>query len=596
MNEQSISILIKRLWIQLSWQRRMQIVLLLFLMIIASFAEILSIGAILPFLLVLTDPGKIFTNPSLQSIIYFMGIEKPEQLLLPITIIFCMAVLIAGNVRLMLAFASTRLSFLTGMDISGSIYRRTLYQPYCLHLARNSSEVITGIVTKSTGVIFSVIAPCLALISSSLILFAIFAVLLTIEPTISICTFGGFSFIYLIIVWLTRKKKSSNSLLIARESTKVMKSLQEGLGGIRDVLIDGNQNIYCQIYKEADRPLRLAQSSNQFISQAPRYFVEALGMVLIATLAYTLAQKSNGVANAIPMLGVLTLSAQRMLPLMQQIYSSLTSIQGGIASLKDTLELLDQALPAHAEQPPSKPIPFTQQLRLNNISFRYSPDSAWIFRNLSLDIEKGSRIGFVGATGSGKSTLLDVVMCLLETTEGALEVDGQKLEPCNHRAWQAHISHVPQAIFLADSSIEENIAFGVPKKLINHERVCQVAKQAQIASSIEAWPQQYNTLVGERGVRLSGGQLQRIGIARALYKQSDIIIFDEATSALDNETEASVMEAIEGLSKELTLLIVAHRLTSLKGCSRIVELSDCGIRRVSTYSDFLKNNQLKSFS
>jgi ATP-binding cassette subfamily B protein len=206
-----------------------------------------------------------------------------------------------------------------------------------------------------------------------------------------------------------------------------------------------------------------------------------------------------------------------------------------------------------------------------------------------LTIPKGSRVGFIGVTGSGKSTLLDIVMGLLKPTKGTITVDDQLLTSSNSRAWQAHIAHVPQVIFLADATIEENIAFGVPKELIDRERVREVAVQAQIADTIETWPNKYHTPVGERGIYLSGGQRQRIGIARALYKQADVIIFDEATSALDNETEQSVMQSIDGLSKKLTLLLIAHRLTSLRSCTHIVELSNGAVSRIGNYQDIIKN-------
>lgn len=310
-------------------------------------------------------------------------------------------------------------------------------------------------------------------------------------------------------------------------------------------------------------------------------------MVLIALLAYVLFQQSDGASKAIPVLGALALGAQRLLPVLQQAYGAWTSILGGQASLQDVLELLDQPLPDYANQPPVEPQSFQQQIRLNNISFRYSPHSPWVLENINLTIFKGGRVGIIGATGSGKSTLLDIVMGLLQPTNGELKIDDQVITTGNHRAWQAHIAHVPQAIFLADSSIEENIAFGVPKDQIDHERVKLAARQARIADIIETWPQQYKTFVGERGIRLSGGQRQRIGIARALYKRADVIIFDEATSALDNETEQAVMQAIEGLSENLTILIIAHRLTTLKNCTQIVELTSTDGLRVRNYQDIL---------
>ncbi len=584
---QTISQLLGRLWRHISSRRRRQFALLLVLMILASFAEILSIGAVLPFLGVLTAPGRVFEHSAAQPFIQTLGLTSPDQLLLPLTIAFGLAALMAGAMRLLLLWASTRLSFATGADLSINIYRRTLYQPYAVHVARNSSEVINGISVKANGVIYSIIVPTLTLISASVMLCAILIALLSVDPVIALTAFGGFGLIYAFIIRLTRNRLLIDSQRIARESTHVIKSLQEGLGGIRDVLIDGSQAAYCQIYSNADHPLRRAQGNNVFISQSPRYGMEALGMLLIAALAYTLAQQSDGIGKAIPVLGALALGAQRLLPVLQQAYGAWSNIQGGQASLQDTLELLDQPLPDYVDQPVAKPLPFRQQIRLNQLSFRYSQQTPWVLRNLDLGIAKGSRVGFMGMTGSGKSTLLDIVMGLLQPTDGVLEIDGQPITTSNQRAWQAHIAHVPQAIFLADSTIEENIAFGIPEDQIDHERVRHAARQAQIADVIETWPKQYQTFVGERGIRLSGGQRQRIGIARALYRQADVIIFDEATSALDNETEQAVMQAIEGLNEDLTILIIAHRLTTLKDCSQIVELGDCGIKRTGTYQDLV---------
>lgn len=586
---QRLNNLLRRLWRHINVRRRRQFSLLLALMVLASFAEILSIGAVLPFLGVLTAPDRIFGLPLAQPFIQIAGLTSSDQLLLPLTIAFGLAALMAGMMRLLLLWVSTRLSFATGADLSVSIYRRTLYQPNAVHVARNSSEVINGILVKANGVIYHIIVPALTIISSAVMLSMILIALISVDPVIALVAFSGFGVIYALIVRLTRKRLLINSQSVARESTQVLKSLQEGLGGIRDVLIDGSQATYCHIYRNADIPLRRAQGNNFFISLSPRYFMEALGMLLIAALAYTLALQPGGIAKTIPVLGALALGAQRLLPVLQQAYTAWANIQGGRASLQDTLDLLDQPLPDYAGQPNAKPLPFRQRIGLTQLSFRYSSQTPWVLKGISLSIPKGSRVGFIGTTGSGKSTLLDIVMGLLQPTEGTLEVDDQPITLGNHRAWQAHIAHVPQAIFLADSSIEENIAFGVPKDKIDHERVRKAARQAQIAEVIETWPEQYQTLVGERGVRLSGGQRQRIGIARALYKQADVIIFDEATSALDNETEQAVMQAIEGFSEDLTVLIIAHRLTTLKKCTRIVELGDGGIKRTGTYQEIVNH-------
>ena len=581
--------LLTRLWLHISKRRRTQFALLLILMILASFAEIISIGAILPFLAVLTDPDRIFNYPSVQPFIHAAGLTSPTQLLLPLTILFGIAALISGAIRLLLLWASTRLSFATGADLSIIVYRRTLYQPYSVHVARNSSEIINGISGKTAAVINTVVA-ILNLISSVTILLAILFTLLSVDPLIALSAFGGFSLIYTVIIKITKSRVLLNSQLIARESTQVIKSLQEGLGGIRDVLIDGTQATYCNIYRNADLPLRNAQGNNSFIGMSPRYALEALGMLLISALAFTLANKPHGIAKAIPVLGALALGAQRLLPVLQQAYSSWSTIQGGQASLQDALELLDQPMPDYADQPPAKPIPFQHQIDLKDLSFLYTPHTPLVINNLNLTIPKGSRFGFIGVTGSGKSTLLDIVMGLLQPTEGSLQIDEESITTSNNRAWQAHIAHVPQAIYLADSTIEENIAFGIPKGMIDLNRVKKAAKQAQIADIIETWPKKYKTYVGERGIRLSGGQRQRIGIARALYKQADVIIFDEATSALDNETEQAVMQSIETLGNDTTVLIIAHRLTTLSNCTQIVELAEGTIKQIGTYDEIINKS------
>jgi len=561
-------------------------------MLAASFAEILSIGAVLPFLAVLTNPDRIFQLPSARPFINFIGFTSPDQLLLPLTIVFAIAAIISGAMRLLLLWVSTRISFAIGSDLSIGIYLRTLYQPYSVHVARNSSKVMSGISGKANTVITGIIVPSLTIISSSTLLIVIVLTLVTIEPVIALTAFGGFGLIYALIIRFTQSRMLINSQSIASGSTQLIKSLQEGLGGIRDILINGCQTVFCQIYRNADIHLRRAQGNSTFIGQFPRFGIEPLGMLIIAALSYLLARQPDGIGKAIPILGAIVLGAQRLLPVMQAGYASWNSIQSGQVSLIDILELLDQPFPEYVGKPPAKPLPFQQQITLKKLSFRYTQKTPWILKNLDLSISKGSRIGFIGLTGSGKSTLLDILMGLLHPNEGSLEVDNQEITKDNTRQWQAHIASVPQAIFLADSTIRENIAFGVPINKIDLALVKKAAEQAQIADIIETWPKKYDTFVGERGIRLSGGQRQRIGIARALYKHADVIIFDEATSALDNKTEQAVMQSIESLGQNLTVLIIAHRLTTLQNCDQIVELADGGIKRIGTYQEIVGEDNM----
>ncbi|MDC0975663.1 ABC transporter ATP-binding protein [Alphaproteobacteria bacterium] len=556
-------------------------------MLLSAFAEVVSLGAVLPFLGILIAPDKVFSYPIVADLVLVLGVTSADQLVLPLTVAFTAAALIAAVIRILLLWVSTRLAYATGADLSIDVYRRTLYQPYQVHLARNSSEVINGIINKVSGITFGVMMSSLSLVSSTVLLVAVMLALISIDPMVASVTAVGFGASYALITWLARNILKRNSQRIAYEQTQVVKALQEGLGGIRDVLLNSTQPVYCDIYRQADYPLRRAQGSTVFIGGSPRPIMEALGMVLIAALSYVLSRQ-GGIVTALPMLGALALGAQRLLPAMQQIYSSWAIIKGSHASLADTIELLDQPVPAELLQPTPAPLILEDTIHFDAVRFRYTSDGPWVLNGLNIAIPKGARVGFVGSTGSGKSTTLDLLMGLLTPTEGELLLDGDPVKGNRLRAWQQTIAHVPQSIYLADTSLAENIAFGVPRDAIDLNQVQKAARQAQIADFIESRPDGYNVYVGERGIRLSGGQRQRIGIARALYKQARVLVFDEATSALDNATEQSVMDAIEGLSRDLTILLIAHRLTTVRRCDIVVQLENGKVVAQGTYEHLIK--------
>ena len=556
-------------------------------MLFASFAELASIGAVIPFLGVLTSPNWLFENPLAQPLIKLLGYTEPSHLLKPLTVLFVTAAIVSGGMRLLLNWAQTRLGHAIGADFSARIYRHTLYQPYLVHLMRNSSVVISGITNKADGLVNQSLLPTFVITSSMMMLISILIALITFQPIVSVIAIVGFGGIYATAIASTRGRIARESNLINYEQTQIIKTLQESLGGIRDVIIDATQETYCQIFEKVDRRIRRAGANIGIVAISPRFIVEALSMSMIATLAYVLAGLSGGMESAIPILGALALAAQRMLPVLQQVYSNWTVMNGSKASFIDALELLDQPLPISASESKLTAITFQRDIVLESIGFKYEQHQQWILRELNLTIPKGSRIGFIGATGSGKSTLLDILMGLLEPNEGQLKIDGVPITQENYRSWQKHIAHVPQSIFLTDTSIAENIAFGVPKPQIDYARVYYAAEQAQIAQTIDSWAAKYETKVGERGVRLSGGQRQRIGIARALYKQADVLVFDEATSALDSETENEVIKAINKLKLKQTILMVAHRVSTLKDCDMILELSGGQIKQKGAYSEFV---------
>lgn len=589
---QALLPLLRRLWQHISLRRRRQFALLFLLMVVCSIGEIVSIGTILPFLAVLISPERLFDIQFVKIAATYFGVTEPRDLLFPLTVLFSSAALLSGALRLSLLWAQTRLSQALGADLSISIYRRSLFQPYEVQISRNSSDLIAGISGKASNVVNCAIVPILVIASSCLMLFAIISTLIALEPKVALMAFAGFGLIYGAVSLVVKKQLKVNGERVNRESTQVIKALQEGLGGIRDVLIDGTQNIYCDVYRKADVSLRSAHASISTIGNSPRFVIEALGIVLIAVLAYGLASREEGVAGAVPLLGALALGAQRLLPILQQAYSSWAGMIGGQALLAEALDLLEQPLPPYADQPMPSPIPFRSAISAEALSFHYATKSVNVIENISFTIPRGARVGIIGSTGSGKSTLLDLLMGLLIPTSGCLKIDGKTVTEENYRSWQAHIAHVPQVIFLADTSIAENIALGLPATKIDLTRVKLCAQQAKIAETIDSWDQGYGTSVGERGVKLSGGQRQRIGIARALYKRADVIIFDEATSALDNETETAVMHSINSLSTELTLIMVAHRLSTLKNCTHIIKVANGRIERIGSYAEIIGEQAL----
>ena len=580
--------LIISFWKYLDKRHKRRSVLIFILMIIVSFSEVISIGAILPFLGVLTSPELVYQNAFMQPIIQTLELSSANQLVLPLTIGFIVATLIAGVMRITLLNAINNFERVVGTDLNIDVYRNTLYQSYRDHIDRNSSYIVSLITKKTDVVIRGTFRAALTLVSSVLILIGIVSVLIMINVEVALGVLGGFGLIYWGITRYTRKRRAINSQRIANEHTKMIKVLQEGMGGIRDILINASQQFYCSLFRNSDVHLRRAIADNDFIALSPRFAIEALGMTLVAILAYYMSQSANEAEDIVPILGAIAMGAQRLLPVLQAIYSSVSNIDGSRHSLQEVLDLLSQTLPIYAEQPPAVPMSFKKEIRLNNLSFRYGENIPMVLNRINLTLTKGKSIGFIGVTGSGKSTLLDIIMGLLSPTEGVLTVDGVVLTMNNIRNWQANIAHVSQEVYLSDSTIEENIAFGQHKNNIDFNLVKQSAKRACIAELIESWPEQYKTVIGERGVRLSGGQIQRIGIARALYRQASILVFDEATSALDSKTEKLVMDSIKDLGKNITVLIIAHRVTTLKDCDQVVELGDSKIIRIGSYNDLCK--------
>ena len=582
--------LTKKLFLLMERRRRNQFLILLTLMILTSMFEVISIGAVIPFLGVLIEPSNIFELPAAQSFIQFLGVDRPTQIIFPISALFAIAVVMSGAMRVILLWASVKFSFILGVDLSVGIFTQVINQPYIAHTKQNSSEILSAISIKIAQVINGVVLSVLNMIGSFIICIAIITILLVINPGASLIAILFFSLLYLFFYLYVKQKLKVNSLNITRESSSVIKILQEALGGIRDIIIDGNQQFYRSIFWRADLVFRKSLGNNLFITNSPRYFMETFGVLLIVLLAYMLStQGEKSFADGIPVLGALALGAQRLLPVMQIFYNSWGNIKGTHFVLEEVLGFLN-INDNKMMNVINNDCAFEKNIRLKDVSFGYDENSLPAINKINIDIKKGDCIGIIGKTGSGKSTLIDIMMGLLDPTHGTLEVDENVITSSNRRAWQSRIAHVPQNIYLSDSTIEENIAFGIPVEEIDNSLVRLAAISANIDSVINEWPLKYKTILGERGIRLSGGQRQRIGIARALYKQADVLFLDEATSSVDTTTESSIMKAIDELGNDVTLIIIAHRITTLKNCSRILELTNEGKIYEKVYSDIAESS------
>lgn len=517
---------------------------------------------------------------------YKFEFQTPENYLLFITTGFIVAVLLTLGLRLTILWWGAKIAAQFGIELGHLLYKRILLQPYIVHISRNSSEVISGLTNKIEIIVNGAILPLLNLISSAIVVLSIGGFLLVTNFLLTIIIIIGLALSYLVIVAVSRPILLKNGRMASMQSNKQIQSLQEGLGGIRDVILDGAEDIYCNQFTVTNTLLRNMGAINQFIAQSPRYIIEALGVVLILIVTYFFALRGAGLdKDILPSIAVMGLAAQRIFPLMQQIFASWAIFNSSRAVIGEAANLT--RMPIRISTAKYSPVIFEKSIELKNVSYIYPGVSSNVLSDVNLIVEKGSTLGVVGPTGSGKSTLIDLLMGLLTPSTGYMAIDSILLEPRNVRSWQTQVAHVPQNIFLSDISIAENIAFGVPLNSINMKRVVEVAKLAQIDGVISEMTNGYMSLAGERGSRLSGGQKQRIGIARALYKNAKVLILDEATSALDEITEDKVMNSLIGKLAQtdgITVIMISHRLSTLKSCDRILRVESGRVFEVNSLS------------
>jgi len=587
---------LKPLWNAISPKRRRQLVALQILSLFAALGEVANLGALMPFLKLLANPQE--NLKSLGPLVHFLRSLPNQKLLLALALGFILVVIASTLLRVFTIQVQLKLGALIGSDLGEQVFAAVLHRPYTWHLQHNSSTTL-GYLTKDVDQIFNSVQGFLVVIVNLALVIILGVSLITLSPGVMLAIALIFLSFYLLVYRFTRGELRSDGSRLISNYESSLKVAQEGLGGIRDVILDRTQSFFIDDYRTYNLSYRMAASAINTKAQVPRYIIEGFTVAIIVSLSVTLAISGQGIEQQLPLLGTLALGAYRLLQPLQLCFNGITGLQANQASLKRLEPYLGNQTNSfeHKKQDPKITV-FPKSLEepiinLDQISFRYNPTSEIVLHDIKLTIKKGERVAFVGTTGSGKSTLTDLILGLLKPIDGAIFVHGLNLNESEttNMSWKKRVAHVPQQIYLSDASFAANIAFGVPSSNIDYQRVYRAAEQAQIADVIENSPEGYSTPVGERGVRLSGGQRQRIGIARALYKQAELLVLDEATSALDNQTEIEVMEAIESLDRNLTIIIIAHRLTTVRNCDRIVVMENGRINGIGTYSELEKSHK-----
>ncbi len=574
------------LWILLTPRRRRQLLIQQLVSLASSGAEVSNLVSLLFLLNVISEPTAGLQKVSVY-LPFIKGME-PSVVIVLLGGVFVFIAVLSAALRVAVILGQLKLAALISTDLSSLVFQNVLYRPYTWHLEQNSSYIL-GLIFQDVETCSAFINSLLGLSSNILIVLSLGISLITISPVIMLCLGMMMILAYWFIYQKTRATLYLNGLERTRYFQRSTQSAQEGIGGIRDIIIDSTQPIFSRIFNDDYYLFRINTFLIGFKAQYPRYIIESLSMISIISISLFLYFQGDGIQSQLPILGSIALGTYRILQPLQTCFSSIAGIKSSQASINKILPFTTQISDRGTRAVSLLPLIPDKSIRLTNVFFRYSSDQAWILQDLNLTIPQGSRVAFVGTTGSGKSTTIDLILGLLKPTQGKIFIGDQDLaDESILQAWQSQLAHVPQFIYLRDASFAENIAFGVSPDFIDQDRVRWAAAQAQIADLIETQPRGYEQLIGERGVKLSGGQRQRLGIARALYKKASVLIFDEATSALDNETEAQVIAAISETTRDLTLIMIAHRLSTVQNCDIIFLLRKGKLVAHGSYDQLLQ--------
>ena len=581
----------KKLLFLLSPNERKRAVLLLIMIVIMALLDAIGIASILPFIAVLTNPSLIeantFLNTMYQTSIKF-GIETNQEFLFFLGVLVFLILIVSLTFKALTTYVQVRFVYMKEYSIGKRLVEGYLHQPYRWFLSRNSSDLGKTILSEVSQVISNGIKPLMELIAKSILTIVIITLLFSVDPKLTLIVGLSISFAYLVVFYFVRNLLNRSGKERLKSNQLRFIAVSEAFGAIKEVKVRGLEKVYIQSFSNSSQNYARTIALSQVVAQLPRFILESItfgGILLI--ILYKMIQSGN-FNNSLPVISLYVFAGYRLMPALQQIYTSLTQLTfvgPSIDKLHSDLKNLKPLNINHDEDV----LTFNKEINLHHIHYNYPNTSRTALKDINLTIPLKSTVGLVGSTGCGKTTTIDIILGLLEPQKGTLEVDGKVITEQNSRAWQRSIGYVPQHIYLSDDTVMANIAFGVEPKDINHDMIKKVSKIANLHQFVtDELPKQYQTTIGERGVRLSGGQRQRIGIARALYHNPKVLVLDEATSALDNQTEQEVMKAINNLNKKITIILIAHRLNTVKNCDIIYKLDKGQLISQGTYDELFQ--------
>lgn len=588
--------LIYNLWTHFNYNRKTQLVIFLILSLFGAFLEMISLGLALPFLMVLTDPSKLNDILLIKNFINYLDIKDQNSLVTILSLAFIFTIIIAGICKILIITLTTKTSLNIGKETCQKILKATLYQSYIFHVDVDSNEITNSIVQKVDHVVYAVILNIINIISSSIFLIIILITLLLINFEVTIIILSLILIFYAFIIFLVRKNLHFHSQIISRNTTSILRLLNEVSNGIKDIILHRQQKTVINSFKSIDNKLKDSQGSIYIIGAVPKYFIETIGLVAIISIAYYLYLTDKTLVEHLPIIGVMVFAAQKSLPLAQQIFSAWSGLKGAEEALKDVIEFLNlkNTMIIEHQVPKKGNFTFKKNIEFLNNKFTYRTIEKELSFDFSLKINKGEKIGIVGESGSGKTTLVDIILQLLKIKSGRVKMDGKFINNHQKSYLKEIISYVPQRNFLSDTTIIENIIFNNKDDEIDFEKIDKILKITDLYKYVKKLKKKYDSRVGEYGKKISGGQAQRIAIARALYKNPEIIILDESTSALDLNTEKKLLRNLLNINKTLTIIFVTHRINALEKFDKILYLSNGKIIDTGNFED-IKNKYFKSF-